>query len=178
MHWRIKRKAGLIKAEWKEEYREAVEDVLEHPVIRQMEEYQHHCDTNCLQHCINVSYHNFRICKVLGLDARAAARAGLMHDLFLYDWRFHAELTGDNFHAMTHPRRALENAEKHFELSEKEKDIILKHMWPLTVVPPKSMESLIIGFVDKACGMLEITGYYSAKWVSRRPQRLDRRTEK
>jgi uncharacterized protein len=142
------------------EFYKAVEDLIEHPVVLEMKNYPHHCDTSCYQHCLNVAYYNFKICKVFGLDAKAAARAGMVHDLFLYDWRLHAELTKDRFHAMTHPKVALNNAKKYFELNELEQEIILKHMWPLTVVPPKSWEAFIIGMTDKYCGFFEILDFY------------------
>lgn len=35
------------------------------------------------------------------------------------------------------PKSALQNAEKEFLLNDKEKDIILKHMWPVTLPFPK-----------------------------------------
>ena len=38
---------------------------------------------------------------------------------------------------------------------EKEKDIILKHMWPVTIAFPNSMEGFILTFVDKYCAMNE-----------------------
>jgi len=171
----VMRRAQKLRNDWKKEYYETVRDIIEHPVMQEMRKYQQHCHTDCLQHCVNVSYHNYLICRVLRLDARAAARAGLLHDLFLYDWRLHAGITGDRFHAMTHPRRALRNAEKYFMLSELEKDIILKHMWPLTVIPPKSLESLIIGIVDKTCGLFEISEFYSEKWMAETSQKLSGR---
>lgn len=144
-----------------QEFYEAVKDMIEHPVVQEMKKYPHHCTTSCYQHCLNVAYYNFRICKALGRNATAAARAGMVHDLFLYDWRTHTELTKDHFHAMTHPKVALKNAKKYFELSDLEQEIILKHMWPLTVVPPKTLEAFIIGMTDKYCGFFEIADFYS-----------------
>jgi uncharacterized protein len=161
----MKRNENLNSKEKKEylyeEFYKAVEDLVEHPVVLQMKNYPHHCETSCYQHCLNVAFNNYKICKKFGWDAKAAARAGMVHDLFLYDWRTHAELTKDRFHAMTHPRVALNNAMQHFELNELEQEIILKHMWPLTVVPPKSWEAFIIGMTDKYCGFFEIMDYYS-----------------
>lgn len=142
------------------EFYEAVEDLIQHPVVLEMKKYPHHCATSCYQHCLNVAYYNFKICKAFNLNARAAARAGMLHDLFLYDWRTHAKLTKEHFHAMTHPRVALNNALKYFDLDELEQDIILKHMWPLTVILPKSWEAFIIGVTDKYCGLFEIADYY------------------
>ncbi len=92
------------------EYLAAVEDLLAHPLVRSMEEYTQHGDTSCLRHCLNVSYLSWLYCKERGWHAGEAARGGLLHDLFLYDWHRHAKETGEYFHGYTHPRRALENA--------------------------------------------------------------------
>ena len=47
-----------------------------------------------------------------------------------------------------HPRVALRNAKNITELTPKEEDIILKHMWGLTLARPKYMESVIVSLVD------------------------------
>ena len=51
------------------------------------------------------------------------------------------------------------NAQKLFILNEIEKDIILKHMWPVTFSAPKYLESYIITFVDKYCAIKEWSNY-------------------
>ena len=68
------------------EYLALVQDILEHPLVRSMEAYTQHGETSCLRHSINVSYLSYLYCRDHGWQARAAARAGLLHDLFLYDW--------------------------------------------------------------------------------------------
>ena len=73
--------------------------------------------------------------------------SGLLHDLFLYDWHFHAKETGNYFHGLTHPRRALENAQRLFSLTDREKNIILRHMWPLTITPPKYREAYVLSLI-------------------------------
>ena len=40
-------------------------------------------------------------------------------------------------------------------LNEKEKDIITKHMWPVTIQFPKSIEGFVLTFVDKYCALSE-----------------------
>lgn len=165
------RRARSHRNDMNQEFYECIRDIMEHPVVLLMKKFPHHCDTNCYQHCMNVAYYNYQICKVLGLDAKAAARAGMLHDLFLYDWREHAAKTGDRFHGLTHPKVALRRAEKYFDLNDMEKDIILKHMWPLTIIPPKYFESYIICLTDKYCGACEITDHYSGKIM---PKRIDR----
>lgn len=161
-----------------EEFYEYVKDIVHHPAVLQMKEFPHHCDTSCYQHCLNVAYMNYRICKSFHLDARAAARAGMLHDMFLYDWRGHTKKTGDHFHAMTHPKAALKNAKKYFEMSPLEEEIVLKHMWPVTIIPPRHPETYVICMTDKYCGSCEITDHYSKLPVIRKPYLLFRKVLK
>ena len=137
------------------EYFEFVKDLLDNEVVSEMKKFRHHYSTTCYQHCLNVSYYNYIVCKKLGLSAKAAARAGMLHDLFLYDWRDEPRKKGELPHGFTHPRIALENAKEHFELDKVEEDMIIKHMWPLTVKLPRYAESYVIVMIDKYAAMLE-----------------------
>lgn len=86
----------------------------------------------------------------------------MLHDLFLYDWRnSKKELNLNSYHAFIHPKIALENASKLFDLNEKEQDIILKHMWPVTLALPKYKETYIITFTDKYSTLKESFNYYA-----------------
>lgn len=150
-------------------YRE-IREVLIHPVVRQMRSYRHHGSTDCYQHCMNVAYYSYLFCSLMRWDARAAARAGMLHDLYLYDWHTYARETGEHFHGLTHPKRALHNAELYFELTDREKDIIRKHMWPITVALPKYREAYVVMVADKICGMCEVTHHFEHRlrhWAAR-----------
>lgn len=136
-------------------YMECVYDIMDNEKFQEMDKYIQHGTTTTLEHCISVSYISYKICKYYNFDYISAARGGLLHDLFLYDWHTHSKETGEHFHGFTHPRTALNNADKYFELNDVERDIILKHMWPLTVIPPKTMEGYVVMYVDKYCGFLE-----------------------
>lgn len=136
-------------------YMECVYDIMDNEKFQEMDKYIQHGTTTTLEHCISVSYISYKICKYYNFDYISAARGGLLHDLFLYDWHTHSKNTGEHFHGFTHPRTALNNADKYFELNDVERDIILKHMWPLTVIPPKTMEGYVVMYVDKYCGFLE-----------------------
>lgn len=151
-------------------YMECVRDILAHPVFNAMAQYYQHGTTTCREHCIRVSYMSYRICRRYGWNYKEAARAGLLHDLFLYDWHTHARETGQRFHGFTHPRTALYNAQRYFELTEREKNMILRHMWPLTPVPPCCREGFAIVLADKLCSLAE-TGHGAGQWIgkNRRP---------
>jgi uncharacterized protein len=139
-----------------EEYREFMGNMVEAPVVQKMKEFNHHSHTNCFEHSVHVSYYNYLICKKFGWDTKAAAKAGLLHDLFLYDWHGHPREEGERMHGFEHPTKALINARSNFNITEKEGDIISKHMFPLTITPPKYKESYVIVMTDKFCSMCEI----------------------
>lgn len=149
---RLKRKRHV----WKNEFYREVKDIARHPVVLRMKLYPHHGSTNCYQHCMNVAYYNYQWCRFLKLDARSAARGGMLHDLFLYDWHTHAAKTGDRFHGITHPEKAYQNARKFFDLNPIEIDIIQNHMWPVTLFGvPRTKEGWITTLTDKYCGACE-----------------------
>ena len=133
-----------------------VADLLENETVLKMKEFTHHGDTTCFQHCLNVSYYNYKICRFFSLNERAGARAGLLHDLFLYDWHTYKPEKGERLHGFTHAGTALKNVREHFYVSDLEADIIEKHMFPLNITAlPKYRETLVIVLVDKYCGLLE-----------------------
>ena len=113
-------------------YMECVADILDHPVFQSMDQYIQHGTTTCKCHCIQVSYLAYKLCKRFGGNWRSAARAGLLH-----------------------ARTAMENAKQYFELTDEEKDTILRHMWPLTPVPPSTRAGYAVTFADKMCCLEE-----------------------
>lgn len=147
------------------EYYTCIQDLLEQEMVQKMDEHVQHCDTSRLQHSMNVSYYSFLICYRMGWDYRSAARAGLLHDLFFYDWRTKKYLRSN--HVAWHPRVAYDNAKKITTLNTVEKDAILKHMWPCTFVPPRYIESYVLTFVDKTVAVMEMAHKKYAKVFKR-----------
>ncbi|MGO3732870.1 MAG: HD domain-containing protein [Vagococcus sp.] len=142
--------------DWKhdQEYIELVEDLIYTDDVQRLSVYKQHHYSNRLEHSINVSYRSFLLAKKWKGNLRATARAGLLHDLFFYDWR--VDKMGKGTHAYVHPRIALENAKKLTTISKLEEDIIVKHMFGATIAPPKYKESYIVTLVDKYCACEEV----------------------
>jgi uncharacterized protein len=136
------------------EFQAIVSDLIANDTVQQMKNFRQHYETSCFEHCYTVSYYCYLICKKYNLDYKSATRAAMLHDLFLYDWRIR-QPNRKGLHAFTHGKTACENASKIFDLNEKEKDMILKHMWPVTIKLPKSLEGMVLTFVDKYCAMSE-----------------------
>ncbi len=132
------------------EFYDIIKDIYEHDEFLKLKQHHHH-NSSIYDHVMDVSYFSYRACKFLKLDYRSAARGALLHDFFLYDWRNHdvPDLPAKRYHGIEHPQIAIANAKKHFTLNDIEEDIIKKHMWPLTLVPPKYKESFIVSFADK-----------------------------
>lgn len=134
------------------EYTESVKDLFAHNNVGRMSDFIQHGNVTCLEHSKRVSYKSYKICKFLKLDYRSAARGGLLHDYFLYDWHN----SPYRLHGFSHPGLALANANRDFKLNKIEQDIIKKHMWPITIIPPRHLESLIVCLVDKYCSAIEV----------------------
>ncbi len=142
-----------MKQKDKNEFDDIIKELILNDTVQDMKNYRQHCDTNCFEHCYSAAYYCYKICKKLKLDYKSATRAAMLHDLFLYDWR--DPNSHKRWHAFHHPRTAYENAAKLFDINKKEKDIILKHMWPTTIIPPKYLEGYVLTLVDKYCAIEE-----------------------
>ncbi len=146
------------------EFNEILKPVIENHHVQKMKDYIQHCDVTCFEHCRNVAYYTYFVCKKLNLDYKSATKAAMLHDFFLYDWRV-SSFSRKSFHGFVHPKLSLENALLYFSLSEKEQDMIVKHMWPITIKLPKYKESYILTFTDKFSTLLE-----SYRYFRRRPK--------
>lgn len=141
-----------------------VSDILEHPQFRSLNGYYHHWNTT-YGHSLLVSRIAFRagwiLSRFVPIDLRSLARGSLLHDFFLYDWHAGRPPSGrpgtGRLHAFEHPREALKNSNSCFPgISATERDIILKHMWPLCAALPKRLETLIVLIVDKLVATYEV----------------------
>ena len=73
---------------YKNQYLNYVSDLMQDTAVQSMRLLpQHRAGVSCYHHSVLVSYASWRVCDWLGLDARAAARGGLLHDFYLYNWR-------------------------------------------------------------------------------------------
>ncbi len=123
--------------------------VVNHPDVARLSIYKHHKFKSRLRHVIEVAYISFLWSDLLRLENKSIVRGALLHDLFYYDWL----QDGPRFHGFRHHNIALRNAQAITNLSKKEEDIIKKHMWPLTIIPPRYIESYIVSMVDTFCSV-------------------------
>lgn len=129
--------------------------IIEHEEYQQMRLIKHH-DESVYEHSIKVAYHAYRIAYKHNLDWESTIRGALLHDFFLYKFKktFSLRIITDSInHAINHPKIALSNAKKYFDLNEKEENIIIGHMFPFGI--PKSKEAWIVSYVDKYIAVFE-----------------------
>ena len=150
------------------EYAACGADLLNSDEVLWMKNMLHHHFVTCFEHSLFVSYVAYRLARHWNIDVREAARAGLLHDLFLYDPKDKTQYEGNQCFA--HPVAALKNASRLTELSDAEADAIVTHMWPLAKKMPRYKVSYVVNVADKLCAVIEGAYLYRLMKLDRRMQ--------
>ena len=139
------------------EIEEAAPDILRSENFESTKAHIQHGSMTVNSHCRNVARYSLAMSRKLHIrcSSRELIRGALLHDYFLYDWHIDDYRKPHKLHGFYHPGRALANASREYDLTEREKEIIKKHMWPLTVVPPTCREAWIVTCADKWCSLME-----------------------
>jgi uncharacterized protein len=142
--------------------REAAPDILRSQNFQSTKGCIQHGDMTVNQHCFNVAKVSIAISEKLHIrcEKEQMIRGALLHDYFLYDWHVGDARKPRNLHGFYHPGIALQNASRDYDLTPRERDIIEKHMWPLTLTKiPRCREAWIVTSADKWCSFLETIHY-------------------
>lgn len=145
-----------------EAIRSNAEDILKSREFNASAQNIQHGNMSVRQHSINVAKTSVKLSRMIPVQfkEREIIRGALLHDYFLYDWHDNHTTLYDilhfyKMHGFSHSRTALKNASREFDLTLREEEIIRKHMWPLTVIPPTCREAWIVTLADKYCSLLE-----------------------
>lgn len=130
--------------------------IADDPNALEMQKFIQHGSVTTYEHCLRVT----RIAFWLNIHLHARAdeaslvKGAFLHDFYLYDWHNCSNIT--HWHGFKHARIARYNAETVFNLTEKEKDIIQSHMWPLNPTDiPRSREAALVCMADKMSSSYE-----------------------
>ncbi len=133
------------------EFKRLIREIISSDEFRAMKHYRHHVKSNLHDHCIKVAYLCYRHHKRFrpNIPPEELIRGALLHDYYLYDW--HDKGASYRFiHGFVHPRAALRQAlHRYPKLSYAERDMIRRHMFPMTLIPPKTHAGWLICFYDK-----------------------------
>ena len=153
------------------------QEILDSKNYESLKDYIQHGQVSVHEHCLRVAETSLRMHRFVEkihvrMNERAIVRGALLHDFFLYDW--HDKKPERRIHGFTHPHTALKNAQKEFDLSDREKDIISKHMFPLTITTvPRCREAWVVRAADKWCSMGETLKMrkkgHSQAWKKKNP---------
>jgi len=105
-----------------------------------------------MKHIERVAKYSFYVAKVCKMDYVSATRGAFLHDFFLNE-----EVDKSNFkkYLEIHPSIALKNAKENFNINNIEKDIIFKHMYPISKNVPTYRETLVVSICDKLASVYE-----------------------
>jgi len=139
------------------DYMNIVSDIINNQEFQKLRQCVHHRGLSRFEHCIHVSYSCFKNKESFGYKYRKdMIRGALLHDFFLYDYRKEKSLKKHLLHGFFHPGVSLKMSEEHFKLSVIEKDVIRKHMFPLTFFMPKYKATWYVVFYDKLWAVKEL----------------------
>ena len=133
-----------------EEFLYIISGILNNDEFMKLDTIKHHGITR-LDHSLRVAYYSYKVCKLLGLDYIQVTEAALLHDFFT------DEVQDKNMiiRLIKHPTIALNNSLKYYRLSPMQEDIIKTHMFPVTIIPPKYLESWIVDLIDDISAVYE-----------------------
>lgn len=148
--------SNKLSAKEKAFFWEEVRQVCSSSRMNKSRTFYQHGKINIYVHSLRVAYICYYWVKKyhLHVDEKALIRGALLHDYFLYDWH-DKEHEHKRPHGFFHPSAALCNAKQDFILTRKEENIIQRHMFPLTLIPPGCKESWLVCMADKVCSTRE-----------------------
>lgn len=146
----------MLKTQYKQQVLSLLGDLPQTQTVEQMHQYiQHGCVTT-FDHCVNVALMSYALAETfhLPVNRRILVLGAFLHDFYLYDWhsRHHGRL-----HGFRHPRIARDNAAVLLNQPAEVTQIIVTHMWPLTLFHmPTSLEGWVVCFADKVVTLREV----------------------
>lgn len=155
--------------------KKAAPDILSSENFKKTREHIQHGNVTVNDHVMDVARYSLALSEKLHIrcNRKELIRGALLHDYFLYDWHEPDEENPHNLHGFYHPGTALRNASREYKLTRRERDIIKRHMWPLTLVPPKYKEAWIVTAADKWCSLLETLHIHKRHGARRQELRED-----
>ena len=139
-----------------EEFLNYIKDIINSDEFIKRKEYEHHENESVYDHSLKVAYSSYLFAKKHNLNVRDISIGALLHDFYKEPWKNntkHKPLLKK--HGFVHAKEARDNAYLYFPqlMNERVENIILRHMFPLNIHPPKYREAWIVTLMDKKCSL-------------------------
>lgn len=131
-----------------------------------MKQWRHHFSITCYEHSLFVSYTAFRLARRFGWDERAAAGRACSTTCTSTipptgpPTRATSALT-IRWPPCAMPKRCAP------DLTEREANAILTHMFPLSAHLPRCREAAVVNLADKICATIEVAHLYRTRFIQR-----------
>lgn len=125
-----------------EEFNNLITPIISNSEYQKTKSCIHH-GMNRYDHMVRVAYYSYRITKFCHLNYKETTKGAVLHDFFLDDYNDKKAKV-----LVNHPKIALDNSLKYFELTDLEQDIIKAHMFPVGKSVPHYLEGWIVNLVD------------------------------
>ena len=117
-----------------EEFNNLITPIISNSEYQKTKSCVHH-GMNRYDHMVRVAYYSYRITKFCHLNYKETTKGAVLHDFFLDDYNDKKAKV-----LVNHPKMALDNSLKYFELTDLEQDIIKAHMFPVGKSVPHYLE--------------------------------------
>ncbi|KIR03527.1 hypothetical protein P261_02342 [Lachnospiraceae bacterium TWA4] len=138
------------------EFYRTLNDLDQQSHIQLLKNFSQHRSSTTYHHCKRVATMSYKLARFFHLSVHESqlARGAMLHDYYLYDAM--KEDISPYRHGTSHANQALVNAQKVYNLTPLEQDIIYSHMWPLNITHvPKSKEAALVSISDKIVAIQE-----------------------
>lgn len=140
-------------------YQEKEFYIIAEPILRNSEfqrrkTYLHHNDS-VYDHSLRVAWTSYNMAKHLQkyikININNVVIGALLHDFYTTPWREYKNPILWKKHGFVHGKIAYDNASKIFPnlMNKRIENTIKRHMFPLTITPPKYIEGWIVTLADK-----------------------------
>lgn len=135
------------------------EDIVSSPRFAKAEGIVHHSkDHNIAAHSVSTAVRALMMARWLNrhgvtVDEREAVRAALLHDIGMTEDSVAS--SPSPVKARSHPMEGARIAREEFGANGVQLDAIRHHMWPLCLVPPRTIEGWVVLAADKHCSAHE-----------------------
>ena len=153
-------------------------DILVSDIFRQAEAETHHLHGTVFDHTVNVCVVSMRLCSQLTdrgiqVNKKDLIQAALCHDLGMVgrETKYKGRVGSWRNHARESARIARELVP---DLSAEAEEMILSHMWPVSGMPPRTNEGMILCMADKYATMADWRSWLTkSRYAPRIKEQLD-----